>query len=571
MKQYIECVPNFSEGRNMEIIGQITREIESINGVKLIGVEPGRAANRTVVTFAGTPDAVCEAAFNMVKIASELIDMRKHHGEHPRFGAIDVLPLIPLYGITMEETVELTRELGKRIGEELGIPIYCYEFAAFEEKRRNLASCRAGEYENLPQKLTDPQWKPDFGPASFTTKVAQTGAIALGARNILLAYNVNLNTKSAQIASEIAAEVREKGTPKRNGNMPHGDIIKDERGKTIFDPGLLKGVKGIGWYIEDYGIAQCSYNITDLEKTSIEQVFETTCERAEAHGIKVTGSELIGLIPLQAILNAGTYFLKKQHRSTDISMEEILQVAIDSLGLAELAPFNPKKKIIEFLIDKEKKSQLTDLSVKEYVEQTASPTPLPAGGSASATIAALGTALGTMVANILHKKNGDESSETKFSALSKKGKELITKLLKLCNDDSEAYRQLMNALALPQGTTHEKQLRLENLATTAKSATEIPLELMKTGVSALKMLILMAEDGPASTLADTATGAIALCAAVRSSAITIRANAPLFHDKELISSIINEAICIENKAIELEKQALAIVNRRLDEKGIITL
>jgi len=571
MKQYIECVPNFSEGRNMEIIGQITREIESINGVKLIGVEPGRAANRTVVTFAGTPDAVCEAAFNMVKIASELIDMRKHHGEHPRFGAIDVLPLIPLYGITMEETVELTRELGKRIGEELGIPIYCYEFAAFEEKRRNLASCRAGEYENLPQKLTDPQWKPDFGPANFTTKVAQTGAIALGARNILLAYNVNLNTKSAQIASEIAAEVREKGTPKRNGNMPHGDIIKDERGKTIFDPGLLKGVKGIGWYIEDYGIAQCSYNITDLEKTSIEQVFETTCERAEAHGIKVTGSELIGLIPLQAILNAGTYFLKKQHRSTDISMEEILQVAIDSLGLAELAPFNPKKKIIEILIDKEKKSQLTDLSVKEYVEQTASPTPLPAGGSASATIAALGTALGTMVANILHKKNGDESSETKFSALSKKGKELITKLLKLCNDDSEAYRQLMNALALPQGTTHEKQLRLENLATTAKSATEIPLELMKTGVSALKMLILMAEDGPASTLADTATGAIALCAAVRSSAITIRANAPLFHDKELISSIINEAICIENKAIELEKQALAIVNRRLDEKGIITL
>ena len=555
----------------MEIIGQITREIESINGVKLIGVEPGRAANRTVVTFAGTPDAVCEAAFNMVKIASELIDMRKHQGEHPRFGAIDVLPLIPLYGITMEETVELTWKLGKRIGEELGIPIYCYEFAAFEEKRRNLASCRSGEYENLPQKLTDPQWKPDFGPASFTPRVAQTGAIALGARNILLAYNVNLNTTSAQIASKIAAEVREKGTVKRTENLPDGEIIKDEHGKTMYEPGLLKGVKGIGWYIEDYGIAQCSYNITDLEKTSIEQVFEATCERAEKQGIKVTGSELIGLIPLQAILNAGTYFLKKQHRSTDISMEEIIQVAIDSLGLAELAPFEPKKKIIEFLIDEEKKSQLTDLSVKEYVEQTASPTPLPAGGSASATIAALGTALGTMVANILHKKNGNESLETKFSALAKEGKELINKLLKLCNKDTEAYRKLMNALALPQGTTQEKQLRLENIAIVAKRATEIPLELMKTGVSALKMLILMAEDGPVSTLADTATGVLALCAAVRSSAITIRANAPLFHDKELISSIINEAICTENEAIELEKQVLAIVNRRLDEKGIITL
>lgn len=571
MKQYIECVPNFSEGRNMEIIGQITREIETTDGVKVIGVEPGKAANRTVITFTGTPEAVCEAAFRMVKIASELIDMRKHQGEHPRFGAIDVLPLIPLYGITMEETVELTWKLGKRIGEELGIPIYCYEFAAFEEKRRNLASCRSGEYENLPQKLTDPQWKPDFGPASFTPRVAQTGAIALGARNILLAYNVNLNTTSAQIASKIAAEVREKGTVKRTGNLPDGEIIKDEHGKTMYEPGLLKGVKGIGWYIEDYGIAQCSYNITDLEKTSIEQVFEATCERAEKQGIKVTGSELIGLIPLQAILNAGTYFLKKQHRSTDISMEEIIQVAIDSLGLAELAPFEPKKKIIEFLIDEEKKSQLTDLSVKEYVEQTASPTPLPAGGSASATIAALGTALGTMVANILHKKNGNESLETKFSALAKEGKELINKLLKLCNKDTEAYRKLMNALELPQKTTHEKQLRLENLATAAKSATEIPLELMKTGVSALKMLILMAEDGPVSTLADTATGVLALCAAVRSSAITIRANAPLFHDKELISSIINEAICTENEAIELEKQALAIVNRRLDEKGIITL
>jgi glutamate formiminotransferase/formiminotetrahydrofolate cyclodeaminase len=334
----------------MEIINQITHEIQTVKGVKLIDVDPGKATNRTVVTFVGDPDAVCEAAFLSVKKASELIDMRKHKGEHPRFGATDVLPLIPVSGTTMDETVEYAKNLGKRIGFELGIPIYCYEFAASEEKRKNLANCRAGEYEGLPQKLVDPAWKPDFGPADFNDQVAKTGATALSARNLLIAYNVNLNTTSIQWANSIAFDIREKGRVKREGDPLTGKPLKDEKGNTLYEPGMLKGVKGIGWYIEEYGIAQLSFNITDISKTAIHQVFEAACERAAVHGIRVTGSELVGLIPLQAMLGAGKYFLAKQQRSTGISDEEILKIAIKSLGLDELSPFDPKKKIIEYLI-----------------------------------------------------------------------------------------------------------------------------------------------------------------------------------------------------------------------------
>ena len=350
MNQLIECVPNFSEGQNIEIINQIADAIKSVDGVKLINIDPGKATNRTVFTFLGEPEKVCEAAFRAVKKASEVIDMRKHKGEHPRFGSTDVLPLIPIAGISMEETIEYALQLAKRIGNELGIPIYCYEFAASEEKRRNLASCRAGEYEGLQKKLVDPEWKPDFGPAEFNQTVARTGAIALSARNFLIAYNVNLNTTSAQLANVIASEVREKGTIKHDGDPLTGKPMKDNHGKTIYEPGLLKSVKGIGWFIEEYGIAQLSYNITDITKSSMHQVFEASCERAIAHGVHVTGSELIGLVPLQPMLDAGRYFREKQHLPTNVSEEELLATAIKSMGLDELAPFDPTKRIIEYLI-----------------------------------------------------------------------------------------------------------------------------------------------------------------------------------------------------------------------------
>jgi glutamate formiminotransferase/formiminotetrahydrofolate cyclodeaminase len=351
MNRILECVPNFSEGNNMEIINRIAQEINSVEGVKVIDIDPGKATNRTVITFVGTPDEVCEAAFRAVRKASELIDMSKHKGEHPRFGATDVLPLIPVKGITMEETVEYARKLGQRIGEELGIPIYCYEFAASEEKRRNLANCRAGEYEGLPQKLIDPAWKPDYGPAAFNDTVRKSGAIALSARNFLIAYNVNLNTTSTRLASSIASDIREKGRVKREGDPLTGEIVKDEHGNKVYTPGLLKGVKGIGWYIEEYGIAQLSFNITDITVTSMHRVFELACERAAIRGVRVTGSELIGVIPLQAMLDAGKYFLQKQKHSTDIPDDEILKIAVKSMGLDELAPFDPRKKIIEYLLE----------------------------------------------------------------------------------------------------------------------------------------------------------------------------------------------------------------------------
>jgi glutamate formiminotransferase/formiminotetrahydrofolate cyclodeaminase len=348
MNRLIECVPNFSEGRNIEVIDQITQQIRLVEGVKLIGVDVGKATNRTVVTFVGTPEAVCKAAFCAVKRAAELIDMRKHKGEHPRMGATDVLPLIPVSGITMNETIEYALKLGKRIGEELGIPIYCYENTASNVRRRNLANCRAGEYEGLPQKLADPEWKPDFGPAEYSDQVAKTGATALSARNFLIAYNVNLNTTSTQLAKTIASEIREKGKVKREGDLITGKPVKDENGNLIFVPGILKGVKGIGWYIEEYEIAQLSFNITDIAETTIYKVFETACERATAHGVRVTGSELVGLIPLQAMLDAGRHFLKKENQPTGISEEEVINFAVKSMGLDELAPFDPIKKIIEY-------------------------------------------------------------------------------------------------------------------------------------------------------------------------------------------------------------------------------
>ena len=563
MNQLIECVPNFSEGNNMEIIRKIVDEIKTVDGVKVIDIDPGKATNRTVVTFVGEPEPVCEAAFRAVKKASEVIDMSKHKGEHPRFGATDVLPLIPIKNISMEEVVEYGHKLGKRIGEELGIPGYFYEFACTEEKRRNLASCRAGEYEGLPQKLANPEWKPDFGPAEFTETVRKSGAIALSARNILIAYNVNLNTTSTRWANSIAFDIREKGRVKREGDPLTGKIVKDENGNTVYSPGLLKGVKGIGWYIEEYGIAQLSFNLTDTTITSLHQLFETACERASARSIRVTGSELVGCVPLQVLLDAGKYFLKKQHRSTGISDEEILKIAVKSMGLDELAPFDPKKKIIEYLIEDNSEKKLVEMTVKDFVLETASESPAPGGGSISASMGAMGAALGTMVANLsAHKKGWDERWE-EFSDWAEKGKAIQEILLFLIDEDTRAFNNIMSAFGLPKNTDEEKSKRTEAIQSATMYAIEIPLQVMITAYEAMEILQAMAEIGNPNSVSDAGVGALAVRSAVLGAGLNVKINSSGLNDKILASEIIAKAELLEQKVMEKEKEILEIVREKI--------
>jgi glutamate formiminotransferase/formiminotetrahydrofolate cyclodeaminase len=547
----------------MEIINQITHEIQSVEGVKLIDVDPGKATNRTVVTFVGAPEAVCEAAFRAVKKASELIDMSKHKGEHPRFGATDVLPLIPVKGINMEETVEYAKKLGKRIGEELGIPIYCYEFAASEEKRRNLANCRAGEYEGLPQKLVNPDWKPDFGPAEFNAQVARTGATALSARNFLIAYNVNLNTTSTRWANSIAFDIREKGRVKREGDSLTGKPMKDENGNVLYEPGMLKGVKGIGWFIEEYGIAQLSFNITDITQTTMHQVFEAACERAAVRGIRVTGSELVGVIPLQAMLDAGKYFLAKQHRSAGISNEEIIRIAVKSLGLDELAPFDPKKKIIEYLIEEPSQKKLVELSVRKFTEVTASELTAPGGGSVSATMGALGAALGTMVANLSSHKRGWDDRWEEFSAWAEKGKAIMDELIKLVDEDTRAFNAIMEAFGLPQKSETEKTVRKEAIQQATLQAIEVPLHVMKTSLESMELLKAMVETGNPNSISDAAVGALAVRSAVLGAGLNVRINAAGLADKELASKYKAETLMIEQQATQVEQEILEFVKGKI--------
>ena len=458
LQKLIECVPNFSEGRDMNIINQITAEIQTVEGVRLIDVDPGKATNRTVVTMVGTPDEVCEAAFRAVKRAAELIDMSKHHGAHPRFGATDVCPLVPVSNITMEETVEYARKLAKRIGDELGISVYCYENAAFKPERRNLAACRAGEYEALPQRVTSEEWKPDFGPAKFNAK---SGATAVGARNFLVAYNVNLNSTSTRRANAIAFDIREKGRPVREGNPITGKKKLDANGKVVMQPGSLKACKAIGWYIEEFGIAQVSINLTNIDITPLHVAFEECVKKADARGVRVTGSELVGVVPLKAILDAGKYFLAKQERSAGISDEEIIKIAVKSMGLDELYPFDPKKKIIEYILEDDSKKKLVDLTVKGFVEETASESPAPGGGSISATMGAMGVALGTMVANLSAHKPGWDERWKEFSDWAEKGKHYQEQLVHLIDEDTNAFNKIMDALGLPKGSDAEKAARKE--------------------------------------------------------------------------------------------------------------
>ena len=453
MKKLIECVPNFSEGNDMHIIDQITDAMKTVEGISVIDVDPGKATNRTVVTMVGEPEPICEAAFRAVKKAAELIDMTKHKGAHPRFGATDVCPLVPVSNITMEETVEYARKLAERIGKELNIPVYCYESAAFVPERRNLATCRAGEYEALGERLSSEQWHPDFGPRELNSWTAKTGATAVGARNFLVAYNVNLNTTSTRRANSIAFDVRERGRVKREGNPITGKKVLDEKGKPVMIPGSLKSVKAIGWFIEEYGIAQISMNLTDISVTSMHEAFDEVCRKAADRGIRVTGSELVGVLPLKAMLDAGRYFLRKQQRSTGVSDKELIKIAVKSLGLDELYPFDPKKKIIEYILEEEAskgKKKLVDMTLTDFADETASESPAPGGGSISAYMGALGAALGSMVANLSSHKRGWDDRWEEFSDWAEKGKVYQTELTKLVDEDTNAFNKIMDAFSLPK-------------------------------------------------------------------------------------------------------------------------
>ena len=560
MKQILECVPNFSEGNDIKIINQITKEIESVEGVKLLNVDPGKATNRTVVTFVGNPAEVAEAAFLAVKKASELIDMSRHKGEHPRFGSTDVCPLVPVAGITMEETVDYARKLAKRIGEQLKIPVYCYENAAFEEKRRNLASCRSGEYEGLKEKLNNPEWKPDFGPSEFNKK---SGATAVGARDFLVAYNVNLNTTSTRRANAIAFDVRERGRVKREGNPLTGKIVKDKSGNPVMIPGSLKSVKGIGWYIEEFGIAQISLNLTNISVTPIHIAFDEVCKKAEARGIRVTGSEIVGLVPLKAMLDAGKYFLKKQNRSVGVSDKELLKIAVKSLGLNDLYEFKPEEKVIELLLESENKNTLVSRSLSDFADETASESPAPGGGSISAYMGALGAALGTMVANISSHKRGWDKRWKEFSGWAEKGKELQAELVQLVDEDTNAFNSIIAAFKLPSKSDKEIKAKEKAVEQATKNAILVPFKVMETSYKAFELVKAMAETGNPNSVSDAGVGAIAIRGAILGAYLNVQINSGNLKDQKFKKEILAKCEILVKKTREKEQKILAIVNNKI--------
>lgn len=562
MEKLIECVPNISEGRDAAKIKQIADVVETVEGVRLLNVDPGKATNRTVITFVGNPDAVIEAAFRLIKKASELIDMSKHTGEHPRMGATDVCPLIPISNITMEETVEYARKLGKRVGDELGIPGYFYEYAATEEKRRNLANCRAGQYEGLPKKLNDPAWKPDFGPAEFV-KAKTTGATAISARDFLVAYNVNLNTTSTRRANAIAFDIREAGRVDREGDPLTGKIKTDENGEPVRIPGTLKSVKGIGWYIEEYGIAQLSLNLTNIKITPIHVAFEEASEKARERGIRVTGSELVGLVPLQAMLDAGKYFLKKQERSTGISEKEIIKIAVKSLGLDDLAPFKPEERIIEYMLRDNTQKRLVDMSLEEFADETASESPAPGGGSISAALGALGISLGTMVANLSSHKRGWDERWEEFSDWADKGQQYKKELLRLVDEDTNAFNKIMEAYGLPKNTDKEKAARKQAIQDATKFAIEVPFKVMETAYDSMEVIKAMAEIGNPNSVSDAGVGALCARSAVMGAYLNVQINTKDLEDKAYAQEVLQKGADIEAKTQQLETEILAIVKGKL--------
>lgn len=559
MNRILECVPNFSDGRNPAVIKEITNVIENVEGIKLLDVDPGKATNRTVVTFAGSPEQVVEAAFQAIKKAAEVIDMRFHTGEHPRFGATDVCPLVPVSGITMEEAAEYARHLAKRVGEELGIPVYCYEFSAFSDERKSLANCRSGEYEGLKERMESEHWKPDFGPAIWSEKVAKSGASAIGARNFLVAYNVNLNTTSVRRANSIAFDVREAGRILRDADPVTGKIVTDENGEPVRIPGTLKKTRAIGWYIEEYGIAQISMNLTDISVTPVHVAFDEVCEKARQRGIRVTGSELIGLIPLQSMLDAGKYFLQKQQRSTGIPDEEIIRIAVKSLGLNELAPFDPQKKIIEYVLAENADKKLICKNLKEFIEETASESPAPGGGSISAYVGALGAALGTMVANLsAHKRGWDDQWET-FSAWAEKGKYYHTQLLKCVDEDTDAFNRIMEAFGLPKNTDTEKAIRKEAIQSATKNAIEVPLKVMQLSLDSMEINEAMAESGNPNSVSDAGVGAHCACTSVKGAFLNVMINLSGYSDKSFVAETRERATKILELSIKKEEEILRIV------------
>lgn len=548
----------------MTVIKQITDKIESVEGVRLLDIDPGAATNRTVVTFVGEPEQVLEAAFLAIQKATEVIDMRTHKGEHPRFGATDVCPLIPIAGITMEETADFARKLAERVGNELGIPVYCYENAAFTEERRNLANNRAGEYEGLPKKLTDTHWKPDFGPAEFNSRVATTGATAIGARDFLVAYNINLNTTSTRRANAIAFDIREKGRPQREGNPVTGKIARDANGNEIWISGSLKACKAIGWFIEEYGIAQVSINLTNISTTSVHEAFEESCKKAMERGMRVTGSELVGLIPLKSMIEAGKYFLRKQQRSVGVSERELVKIAIKSLGLDDLKPFNPDEKIIEYVLRRNEKKKLVDLSLKDFADETASESPAPGGGSVAAAMGAMGISLATMVANLSSHKAGWDERWEEFGNWAEKGQQIKDELLFLIDEDTRAFNKIMDAFGLPKGNDDEKKARTAAIQEATKYAIEIPFRVMQRSMDSFEIIRAMALSGNPNSVSDAGVGALAARSAVIGAHLNVKINASGLTDLAFKEDILAKSAVIEQKAREAESEILEIVNQVIE-------
>jgi glutamate formiminotransferase/formiminotetrahydrofolate cyclodeaminase len=564
-KKIIECVPNFSEGRDKQKIRSITDAIESVKGVRLLDVDPGEATNRTVVTFVGSPEAVCEAAFQSVAQAARVIDMRQHHGAHPRMGATDVLPLVPVSGVTLEECAEMARQLAERIAKELSIPCYCYEAAAFTDERRNLAICRKGEYEGLPDRMTQEDEKPDFGARPWDDALARTGCTAVGARDFLIAVNFNLNTTSTRRANAIAFNVREKGRPMRENGSLTGRPLKDENGNTIMQPGTLKATKAIGWFIDEYGIAQVSMNITNINITPLHVAFDEVCRAAAARGIRVTGTEIVGLIPKRVLTEAGRYFLEKQQRSTGIPEDDIVKMAIKSMSLDDLKPFNPREKVIEYLLeDAHPVKRLADLSVKEFAEETSRESPAPGGGTIAACMGALGAALGTMVANLSAHKRGWDDRWQEFSQWADKGQALVATLLHLIDEDTAAFNRIMEAFGMPKGTPEEKAARSEAIQAATLYASEVPLETMRESFKAFEICRAMAETGNPNSVSDAGVGALAARAAVRGASMNVRINASSLKDKATAQRLIDEANALAEKADAEEAAICAIVDGKIN-------
>lgn len=566
MKKIIECVPNISEGRDMNIIKQVTDEIEKVEGVRLLDVDPGATTNRTVITFVGEPGPVSEAAFRVIKKAAELIDMRNHHGDHPRFGATDVCPMIPVSNITMEEVVEYARALGERVGSELGIPVYCYENACFEPKRRNLASCRQGEYEALKQRIETTEWKPCFGPNKWNDNIAQSGATAISARNFLIAVNYNLNTTSTRRANAIAFDVREKGRPAREGGKPNGKPLKDENGNPVMIPGTLKGTKAIGWFIEEYGIAQVSMNITDITQTPLHICFDEVVDKAAKRGIRVSGVEIVGLVPKSCLIDAGKYYLAKQQRSLGVSEKELINIAIKSMGLDDLKPFNPGEKIIEYMIESENKTKkLVDMTCKDFADETASESPAPGGGSIAAYVGALGASLGTMVANLSSHKSGWDERWEEFSIWAEKGQALKDELNYLVDEDTHSFNLIMDAFSLPKKTDEEKAARKQAIQDATKYAIEIPYRTLCKSFEVFELCIAMVKVGNPNSVTDAAVGILCARTACYGAFMNMKINASSLDDKAFVNDILSKGQALIEKADKLEKEYTDIVLKQISE------